>query len=512
MRTKWFVPVAVSSLLLLLFFWFKVIRFQELYYTFNDMYIFLQASYSWLNGRPLLYENIWGYDDRIHNNYGMLLWGPLIYISGAYGAFVVQTGLSLLSYGLVLRYISRRMANWAVWMILLVLLVGPVWFWLNDHPGIGWHPELTYLPLSLLFILALLTYQTGWFWVTAGLIVIVKEDGALLAGAIHLAFLSIQYLVTNRHRTIFGILTQRRFWIVVGGWAAVFIIGMAFLSYKNHSAEPEPRLQQSLNAIGNGLHDRVFIRKNLTLFIQTFLLLLPSVGVLLYGLARVGWRQASSVLLVYGVAQLALLLSNWVQGSTYYGTNALFDLVSLTWPPRFVLMYAFSVTYILTVWTLFGVGERATVYWKPALIGLILLTIQLPIVHYARPDFQLVSIARNLVKHRFDPFKEPLLPASDVAVVEKLAQVIPAHSNVFVFDFLIPFFHKHYNIWPTDKQWKNADLAIIPNNDFQKLGVRLPRVMKHPYRSIRLNTYTIFVTPAYEPYVKASLSAKPESK
>ncbi|GAB2575595.1 hypothetical protein [Spirosoma areae] len=508
MRSKWIAPVAVSSLLLLLFFWFKVLRFQALYYTYNDMYIFLQASCSWLNGRPLLYENIWGYDDRIHNNYAMLLWGPLIYVSGAYGAFIVQLGLSLLSYGLLLRHLSRQLAGWAVWLLVAVLLLGPVWFWLNDHPGIGWHPELTYFPLSLLFLLSLFTYQTRLFGLAAALLVLVKEDGALLAGALHLAFLCIQYLLSNRQRTIFGILTERRFWIVLAGWAAVFVAGMAFLSYKNHSAEPEPRLQQALNAIGAGLHNKVFIRTNLLLLAQTFLLLLPSIGLMLYGLARTGWRQTGSVLLVYAVAQLALLLSNWVQGATYYGTNALFEQVSLTWPPRFVLVYAFSVVYVLMIWVLFGAGERAAPRWQPALIGLLLMAIQPPIVQYARPDFRLVSALRDIVRHRFDPQKESMLPASDVAIIEKLARTIPVRSNVFVFDYLIPFFHKHYNIWPTENQWEDADLAIIPNNDFQKLGKRLPRVMKHPYRSVRLATYTIFVTPAYEPYVKASFPPK----
>ncbi|UFH54039.1 hypothetical protein [Spirosoma sp. KNUC1025] len=505
MRLKWMAPVVVSSLFLLLFFCFKVIRFQGLYYTFNDMYIFLQESCSWMDGRPLLYENIWGYDDRIHNNYAMLLWGPLIHLGGAYGAFAVQTGLSLLSYGLILHHLSRRMSNWALWLILLVLLTGPVWFWFNDHPGIGWHPELTYLPLTLLFIWALLTHQTVWFWVIAVLIVAVKEDGALLVGVIHLAFLSIQYLVSDKRRTLIDLLKQRRFWLTAAGWAVLFIAGMAFLSYKNHSAEPEPRLQQAINAIETGLHDRVFIRKNLKLVFQTFLLLLPSIGFLLYGLYRVGWRQVGSVLLIYAVAQSALLLSNWVQGATYYGTNALFDMVSLTWPPRFVLVYAFSVTYCLAIWSLLGIGEQPVSVWKPALIGLVLVCIQLPIVQYARPDFQLISIVRNLVRHRFDPFKEPMLPASDVAVVETLARAIPAHSNVFIFDFLIPFFHKHYNIWPTENQWEDADLAIIPTNDVHKLGEHLPRVMKHPYQSIRLSTYTIFVTPAYEPYVKAAM-------
>lgn len=512
MKPRWIVPVAVSSLALLLFFCFKIARFNALYYTYNDMYIFLQASCSWMDGRPLLYENIWGYDDRIHNNYAMLLWGPLIYVSGAYGAFAVQVGLLALSYGLLLRQLSRQMASWAVWAALSVLLLGPVWFWLNDHPGIGWHPELTYFPLSILFFLALYTYQSTWFWVTGALIVLVKEDGALLAGAIHLAYLCLQYLATNRERSIFGLLTRPLFWRVLGGWAAVFIAGMVFLSYKNHSAEPEPRLQQALDAISNGLHEGTFIRTNVRLLGQTVLLLLPSIGLLVYGLFRTGWQQAGSVLLTYAVAQLALLLSNWVQGGTYYGTNALFDLVSLTWPPRFVLVYAFSVVYTLLVWLVFGVGkEKASGrQWIP--LCLVLVVVQLPIVQYARPDFRLFTSLRALVTHRFDPEKEPLLPASDVAVVQKLAHNIPARSNVFVFDYLIPFFHKHYNIWPTEKQWEKADLAIIPNNDFQKLGERLPRVMKQPYRAVHLDMYTVYVTPAYESYLKQALPQTSSAK
>ncbi|WP_080057603.1 glycosyltransferase family protein [Spirosoma aerolatum] len=512
MRPNWIGPVAISSLFLLLFFWFKVVRFQALYYTYNDMYIFLQESYSWMNGRPVLYENIWGYDDRIHNNYAMLLWGPLIYVWGAYGAFFVQFGLTLLSYVLLLRHLAIRLANWALWLMLAVLLLGPVWFWFYEHPNIGWHPELTYFPLSILFLLALVHAHTGWLFVTATLLVLVKEDGALLAGAIHLAFLCLQYLVTNRQQSIFGILTKPRFWLVLGGWALLFIAGMAFLSFKNHAAEPEPRLQQALNAIHTGLTSREFIRTNLLLFAQTLLLLAPPIGVLNYGLYRLDWRQAGSILLVYGVGLLPILLSNWVQGATYYGTNALFDLVSLTWPPRFVLVYAFSTVYTIAFWLLYKADRVSIQRWQSVRIGLLLFIIQLPIVQYARPDFRLFTILRDSFTHRFDPQKEPLLPDDDVTVVKKLAQAIPPHSNVFVFDYLIPLFHKHYNIWPTEKQWENADLAIIPSNDFQKLGDRLPRVMKHPYKPVRLSTYTLYVTPAYEPYINAVLTPNGNAK
>jgi hypothetical protein len=411
MTIKRIVPIVVSSLLLLLFFWFKATRFQGLYYTYNDMYIFLQNSCSWLDGRPLLYENVWGYDDTIHNNYAMLLWGPLIYVAGAYGAFVVQTGLSLVSYGLLLRQMGRRLPVWATWLVLLVLLLGPVWFWFSDHPGIGWHPELTYFPLSLLFLLALLSRRTAWLLLTGTLLVLVKEDGALLAGALHLGFISIQYLSVNPKQSIFGILSKPRFWVILGVWSALFVAGMLFLSYKNNAAEPEPRLQQALAVMGAGLHDSTFIKKHLVLLLQTFLLLLPSISLLLYGLYRVSWRQAWSVLLVYGVAQVALLLSNWVQGATYYGTNPMFELVSLTWPPRFVMVYAFSVVYVLAVWFLFGLEEgRQTPRWQPVLLGVVLFTSQVPLVQYARPDFRLLTILRDTATHRFDPQKSRCCP------------------------------------------------------------------------------------------------------
>ncbi|MFD2569554.1 hypothetical protein ACFSUS_02860 [Spirosoma soli] len=502
---RWMYVAIVSSVLLLLFLGFKVLRFQALYYVFNDMYIFLQASCSWMDGRPLLYENIWGYDDRIHNNYGLILWGPLIYVWGAYGAFIVQTALYTVSYTLLIRQLSNGLPGWLSWTMLFTVLLGPVWFWFNEHPGIGWHPELTYLPLSILFILALDSRQKGWVVLTGALIVLVKEDGALLAGSIHLAYVCLQYLKNNPHTSIFSVLTHPRFWVTLVSWAVLFVAGMLFLSYKNHAVEPEPRLQQALNAITTGLHQTEFVRIHAALLGHVVLLILPSFLLLLYLLWRFEVRQIGSIVLVYMVAQIGILMSNWVQGATYYGSNPFFHLVSLTWPPRFVLTYAFSVCYILAAVFVFKRAMRPVASWQPTALASGLFLIQLLIVPYARPDFTWSAELRDTFAHRFDPQKQPMLPDNDVAIIEQLAQTIPARSNVFVFDYLIPLFHKHYNIWPTEKQWEKADLAIIPNNDFQKLGERMPRVMKQPLRSRRLETYTLFFSPAYEPYVNAIL-------
>lgn len=508
MRRSWVVPVATSSVLLLLFLWYKIARFQALYYTFNDMYIFLQSSCSWMDGRPVLYENIWGYDDRIHNNYEMLLWAPLIHTMGAYGAFLVQISLSILSVGVWLRFLSRQVAGWAVWVMLAVLFVGPIWFWLNDHPGIGWHPELTYLPLSLLFVRALYSGQMRWIGLAGLFIVLVKEDGALLAGALHLAWVGIRYLRAYPQKNVWALLQQRLCWQVLVLWATVFVAGMAFLSYKNHAAQPEPRLQQALHAIANGLHNRTFLRDNFLLLIQTCLLLAPSFGLLLYAFYRMKGQQMGSLLGIYGLAQAALLVSNWVQGSTYYGENPFFMLVSLTWPPRFVLVYAFAVCYVLTVWIEYRVAVVEIPRWKAIGLGTFLTVSQLPIAEQVRPDFRMARSIYTVIQYRYDPQKQPLLPALDMDVIYRLEQAIPAHSNVFVFDYLIPVFHKHYNIWPTEKEWVKADVAILPNDDFQGLGEHLPRIMKTKYRSFKLNRYTIFVTPAYAHYIEAILASK----
>lgn len=504
-RTFWF-WAGLSSLLLLGFFGLKVLRFNALYYTYNDMYIFLQSSCSWIDGRPLLYENVWGYSGRIHNNYILLLMGPLIYVGGAYGAFAVQVGLLLISYVLLIRYVSKGAAGWTTGLLTAVLLLGPVPFWFNEHPNIGWHPELTYWPLTLLFALALMTGRRWAFALTAAGLVFVKEDGALLAGVVHIGYLSLGYLRANPTRSIWGVLTTGRFWRVVVRWALVFGAGMAFLAYKNHAAQPEPRLQQALAVVQNGLRDPTFIRVHGRLLFHTLLLLLPTLGLLGYGLARNGWRQVGSVLLGYGGALAVLTVSNGVQGATYYGTNPLFDLVSLTWPPRFVLVWAFSAAYVLFYWRLFRPDARPVLSWQPALLGALLWVVQGPVVQAARPDERFSPLFRNLRTYRYDPQKLPLLPAADVAVVGEVARTIPPRSSVYVFDYLIPLFHRHYNIWPTGKHWARADVAVIPNNDFQKLGDRLPRVMNAPYRAFRLGTYTIYATPKAEPAVRQAIA------
>ena len=85
-------------------------------------------SYSWLDGRPFMYDNIWGFHHRIHNYYTVLLWGPLCYVAGAYGFFLVQALLLGLSYAVLNERLTREVPPWVRYGLLGAVLLAPVFF------------------------------------------------------------------------------------------------------------------------------------------------------------------------------------------------------------------------------------------------------------------------------------------------------------------------------------------------------------------------------------------------
>ena len=487
------------GLILIGFFFLKMLRFQTLGYTFNDMYAFLQMSRSWLDSRPFMYENIWGYHHRIHNYYTVPLWGPLCRVVGAYGLFAVQATLLAIGYAAVNEQLHRRTTPaWIRHVLLLVILLGPVSFWLNDHPNIGWHTELTYLPFALLFALALLG-RSQVAAVVAGLgIVLVKEDGAVLAALIHLTYEGIRFTRRQPARPLWTWLTHGRLWFVLIGWVILFLAGMAWLGYKNGFAEP--RLEMALTLLKNNVGETAFWRQMLTLTGQSMLLLLPLLGVLVLFLRALRRPVASKMLLLWGVGVFTLTVLNVVQSVHYYG-QPLFQLVSLTWPPRFVLQWAFSAAFLTLLAGQFANEFRPV---QPAGVWLVaagLFAVQVPVIYVARPDFpSLREWARTLRGHYARDKDPTYLRNADLATVRCIADRLPHDANVFAFDYLVPFFHRQYGIWPTGKQYHPADVALIPLDDKQGLRRVLP--MRQPYQVIRLEGYDLYVSATYEQMVR----------
>lgn len=481
---------------------FKWARFYTLNYSFNDMYAFLQMSVSWLDGRPFMYDNIWSYHHRIHNYYTVLLWTPFIRLGGAYGLFVAQVLLLMVAYALVNeRLIRQAIPAWARWGLLIAILGGPVSFWLNDHPNIGWHTELSYLPFSLLFALSLAGGKRGWIWLTGALVVLVKEDGAILAALIYTAWLALGTLQQGTRPTLWPLLRSRQFWLSLGGWVLVFVLGMVWLSVKNEAGEP--RLKNTLAILGQSGATGVFLRQLLTLTGQSLALLLGVVLFLFFLLRPVSTDRRRLIWLVFALGVGVLTALNVVQSALYFGQSA-FMQVALTWPPRFVLVWSFAAAFCLLYLLLTPANSLAVKPKIPvaALVGGLFL-IQIPLVYSVRSDLPTLADWKNLLRLRpaADKQAQLVLPA-DIAVLRKLATILPPHSNVLAFDYVVPIFHKHYGIWPTGNHYQPADVAILPTNDFQGLGKAA--AMPKTYRAFPLNSYVIYAAPGFEQYVEAA--------
>ena len=480
---------------------FKVLRFQTLGYTFNDMYGFIQMSCSYLDGRPFMYENVWGYHHRIHNYYTVLLWGPLCYSLGAYGLFLVQVGWLIVSYFFIHEQLLRdKVPSWVRWLLFGVVLLGPVTFWLNDHPNIGWHTELTYFPFALLFALALGRGNLLTTILSGIGLALVKEDGAVLALLIHISAETIRFLHRHPGKSPIQVLATRRVWWIILGWSSLFLLGMWWVGFKNDFAEP--RLKLALQLIGQHIGEVAFWKQMLTLCLYSFLLLTPIIGTLGLLAAQLSRPIGLALVVLYSVGILILTILNFVQSSHYYG-QPLFFLVSLTWPPRFVLVWGFSCAFLLLVLICFR--DQFKPLPGPVLVGIttILFLIQIPVLYLTRPDFISFSELKATLLHRTGVGKNPVyLPAEDLFKVHCIAEQIPARSSIFAFDYVVPYFHNHYELWLTGNHWEPADIAILPSDNFQGFDAKLKVMMKTPYQAIRLKAYTIYVTPDYLPYVE----------
>ena len=492
----------VLVLLSVFFLGFKVLRFQTLAYTFHDLYVFEQLASGWIDGRPFLYDNFWGDHQRIHNYYTVWIWGPICYRMGVYGLFLIQTLLLLVSYGLTNQRLAKAgVPIWARYGLLVVVLLGPVSAWLNDHPGTGWHTELTYLPVGILFALALTGQNRVWSVLTGLVLILIKEDGAVLAAMIHLAYFSITYL--RQHPTQSGWLLwrERRFWVISLGWGAVFIAGMTWLAYLNHFAEP--RLRGALLLIAKNIDTITFWRQTGKEIGTTLLLLLPAGGFIYLLSTQLTHIIRGKLFIIYGLGILVLSALNFVQSSLYYGDPSVYHSVGWTWPPRFVLPWTFTATFLIIMLVLFPPVQPAPVRSVWLVIGG-LVFMQLPILAVARPDLPHLAEWKALVRGRVSPYKERrYLDPTDLVVVRCLADQLPARSTVLAFEYLLPYFHKHDIVWPTGKQYQLADLALLSIDD--KQNVRADLLMRRPYQIRRLKGYFLYVAADYQPVIQSCI-------
>src|SRR5262249_28686285 len=182
--SRW-LPHVVALAIIAYWLLVKSVFFHRLEYT-SDLFTNLELTRTFFEGRPLLWENQYGNHKAFHNLYIAVLFYPLTRFLGAYGLFVAQ---ALLSAWAVLKILGRAKdaPQWKrslYWAALAALALGPVAFWLSDDPVYGFHYELLFVPLSVLFGLSL-SKRSRAAWIFAGLLVLTREEGPIVAWCIH---------------------------------------------------------------------------------------------------------------------------------------------------------------------------------------------------------------------------------------------------------------------------------------------------------------------------------------
>ena len=199
----------------------KVRLFDHLAYA-SDVFQNLALSRNVFRGHGLFWEP--QYRGLIHNYVFPTAFFPLTAWLGAPGLFA---GHALLLFGAVAAVLApfRDAEPWrrdAAQVCVLALLLGPVGAYLWDDPIYGWHTELVFTPLAVLFAVELARpSRRAWLW--AALLILNREEGAVIAWAVHVMVVAMRPSAAPvRVRLL------RLAWLSVA-YASVFAVGVGVL-------------------------------------------------------------------------------------------------------------------------------------------------------------------------------------------------------------------------------------------------------------------------------------------
>ena len=309
----------------------KALLFHDLEYYHTDFFSFLEMSRSLYQSGELLRDNAYGHHAAIHNFYLLIAFSPLTVPLGAYGLIL---GLLLLHVSAVVRIAFAETLDLPGRVALLGGHLSPFAFAIFDNPVFGFHPELCYPPLALLLALDLREGRSRRAILIAALVVLVKEDGAILCACVLIAFFAprlwaLRACAPEDRRPVVAATGRSLLAAAVAfaaGMALLWVMGRV-LTLPQETAEV--RVLDSLRNVGHAVAGRGVLRESL----QWRLVGYGVVGVLcLLPLGRRLFRGLA-LLLVSSPPLLAVLL---VAAGTYRFRYML-------WPHRLAALQALAV-------------------------------------------------------------------------------------------------------------------------------------------------------------------------
>ncbi len=416
----------------------KALLFHNLEYMGSDLFSFLEMTRSWYFDGRLLHDNVYGDHYAIHNFYLLPAFSPLTIPLGAYGLILGLVFLDLIA---VLRVVSTGALDLCGRLAILAGFLSPIAYFAFDHRRWGFHPELCYPPLALLLALELADGRRRRAILVGALVVLVKEDGAVLCASVLLAHFAWRLPVLRdgsreeRRRAIAGALA---------GLLAVtlaFALGMAALVAAGRGsaatqATAAPRILGSLRILGQTLAGPG--DPDALLRLQRGLAGYALMGALL--LLPLGRRLPRGLLLL--LVSSPPLVTVLLVSSSGYGFGL------MLWPPRIATLLALVVACLVFASSTPSSRAASTTAalrppWSAAGVGALVLVswgLQLPLLARVRYSPWPRLHAGALLEER--GYTLSRLPRKEVRFVRCIAERLPAGLPVFSATDIHPLFHR----------------------------------------------------------------------
>lgn len=471
----------VFSLLLGAGFLIKVFQFQSTGEDFRDGLLALQLSRGWLESRPFLYDDYFGYHTKIHNYFFLPLSGVITLSMGIYGFFLLYLGLLAILLFEIILWIRNLSTQTALFLVsaLFLFVFGPINFY-NYLDFYGWHAEQYFFPLLTLATFYIAQDKRIPAAVFLILALSVKESAPVLVCGILLFGSVTNILLKNPQKSVVLIIFHRRNIQITLVCFSIFIFGMWWLSHQNGAEKS--RLSQAFihfcSTSSQGTLSEYIVK---TIFFSTFIF---TAGYICSIPILQNFPKKNLVIFILSGYFFVLNLVFFVEGLYYYPDFRL----GIPYPARTsglwtFLTCCFIFLLIKTVNNNMTINNKA---WKYILCSFIFQLLFYPYIYsykeFDKPDFQkLGSRALSFVKNGFGvnpdftPTEKQLF-----SLAEKLPKgsevIVPdQYQNLFQRVYSYEWFHKDLilgtpklYIYEKDKLLKSRDY-IIPKKGFTVL-------------------------------------------
>ncbi len=295
--------------------------FDGLSYT-SDLFGQMQSARSWMFGHPLFYNSDFLLESHTHNYWMLIPLGPIVDSFGALGVFVVHLAILFGSTRACSRAIALKQQKGIVFssVLSIALLLGPFAFWIFDDPLYGWHSELLFLPLIVWLGASHALHSKLEMWVAGVLIVLLREEGAILVGIVHcisriLVGLRSEERVKSWGLSVLGLTAL---------YSGIFLFSMYLLA--GNSGPGQGRLQDALDQL-------LSLQGGEAVGVQRSLMYCGAIVGFTALVAWIGGFRFSVVVLAL-IGTLPIWIINLVASAVYLPDLPSFLAHGMTWPAR----------------------------------------------------------------------------------------------------------------------------------------------------------------------------------